>query len=945
MKLILIDGHSLAYRAFFALPPDMATSQGELTNAAFGFVSMLLNVLRDQQPTHIAVAFDVGRSFRHDAFADYKATRERMPDELSVQIGRIQEIIDAFNIPIFTAEGYEADDVLATLAHQAAAQGVQVVVVTGDRDLVQIVSDRIWVLTSGRKFSDILLYTPEAVRERYELEPRQLIDLKALVGDKSDNIPGVRGVGDKGATALLHTWGDLDAIYAHLQEVTPTRTRTALEEGRDSAYLSRALGTIVDVPHIQLDLNACRVHDYDRQAVLRILAELEFRSLIPRLPAQPEATPPSSGAQLGLFPELEATPSGRATAPSGYRAITTPAALADVVDALAAAPRIAFDVETTSEDEHRADLVGLALGWGPGPDHNVYIPLRHREGEQLPLGLIQERIGPLLADVNKSKLAHNAKYDITVCRNHGLAIAGPIIDTMVGEFLLDPASHSLGLKALALKRLDVEMTPISELIGKGRSQITMDQTPIAQAAAYAAADVDMTWRLAEQILPELQQKGLDKLFFDLEMPLTPVLADMEMTGVMVDAAYLRQMSGELQRRLEALATEIYADIGYAINLNSTQQLSDALFGSLGLPTAGLKKTQSGHYSTAAEVLEGLRGRHPVIEGLLEYRQLTKLLTTYVDALPALINPRTGRIHTSFDQTGAETGRISSNNPNLQNIPVRTELGRLIRKAFVAPPGHYLLAVDYSQVELRILAHISGDKAMLENFARGLDIHAATASQVYGIPIEQVNSEQRAVAKMMNFATSYGVSAYGLSSRTTLTVAAAREFMDTYFRTYPGVRRYLDDTIAQARRQGYVETLLGRRRYFPVLQTTARASQQARAAAERAAVNHPIQGAAADILKIALVRLHQRLLEGGYRSRMTLQVHDEIVLQVPDDELDAVTPLVVETMEGAYDLQAPLKAEPEYGRDWYDLQRWPLGSVDIPNHRVHRGHRGGFAGGK
>jgi DNA polymerase-1 len=449
----------------------------------------------------------------------------------------------------------------------------------------------------------------------------------------------------------------------------------------------------------------------------------------------------------------------------------------------------------------------------------------------------------------------------------------------------------------------------------------MDQVPIELVGPYAAADVDMTWRLAEQILPELEAKGLDRLFWELEVPLIPVLADMEMAGVLLDVDVLAAMAATLEARLEELAEAIFADVGYSFNLNSPQQLSDVLFGKLGLPTAGLRKNASGHYSTAADVLESLRGHHPVVDRLLDYRQLGKLLNTYVLALPQLVHPATGRLHTRYDQTGAETGRISSNNPNLQNIPVRTELGRQIRKAFVAPPGHYLLAVDYSQVELRILAHIAEDEAMLANFAAGLDIHAATAAQVYGIPIEQVTPEQRSVAKMMNFATSYGVSPYGLSSRTGLTLDEARRFMKTYFETYPGVRRYLDRTIAQATKQGYVETLLGRRRYFPVLQTTASTSQQARAAAERAAVNHPIQGTAADILKIALIRVHRRLREGGYRARMILQVHDEIVLEVPAEELDAVVPLVVMTMESAYALRAPLKAEPEYGPNWADLQPW------------------------
>ncbi len=913
MKLVLIDGHSLAYRAFYALPPDMATSKGELTNAVYGFTSMLLNIIRDHKPTHMAVAFDVGRSFRHDKFEEYKATRERIPDELSIQIDRIQELIDAFRIPVFTKEGYEADDVLATLAHQAEAQGAFSLITTGDRDLVQVVDEMIWVLTSGRKFSDVIIYTPDKVRERYGLEPRQIVDFKALVGDKSDNIPGVRGIGEKTAVKLLQQWGDLDTIYAHIDEITPTRVRNALIKGREDAYLSRALAQIVDVPGIELDLKACEFGDYDRQRVLKLFTELEFRTLIPRLPE-----PKGHGVQqLGLFGEEDAA--GESTAPHGYRAVTTRDDLDDVLPHLQQAQPLAFDVETTGIDEHRAGLVGLALGWDEGPDANIYIPVTHRDGQQLTLETLQQTIGPILADPTIDKLAHNAKYDLIVCRRHGLPVEGRFIDTMIGEFLLDPGSRSLGLKALAIKYLGVEMTPIADLIGKGRNQTTMDTVSIDRVTDYAAADVDMTRRIWAKIEPQLQETGLIKLFWDLEMPLIPVLADMEMHGVLVDADYLHAMSKELRQRLQELAGQIYDYVGYEFNLNSTQQLSDALFGTLGLPTQGLKKTKSGHYSTAASVLESLRGQHPVIDLLLEYRQLTKLVTTYIDALPKLINPETGRIHTSFDQTGAETGRISSNNPNLQNIPIRSEIGRLIRKAFIAPPDHYLLAVDYSQVELRILAHISGDERMLEAFAQGLDIHAHTASLVFGVPIDEVTPQQRAVAKMMNFATSYGVSAYGLSTRTGLTMDEARQFMATYFATYPGVRRYLDETIRKAREQGYVETLLGRRRYFPILKAGVRASQQARAAAERAAINFPIQGTAADILKIALREVHRKLRERGFAARMILQVHDEIVLETPIAEMEQVVPLVVETMENAYELKAPLKAEPEYGPNWYQMK--------------------------
>ena len=490
----------------------------------------------------------------------------------------------------------------------------------------------------------------------------------------------------------------------------------------------------------------------------------------------------------------------------------------------------------------------------------------------------------------------------------------------MAEFLIDPGSRGLGLKNLAWQRLGVEMTPISELIGTGKKQTTMDLVPVEDAARYAAADTDMTWRLVPQLRRDLEERALTGLFRDVEMPLVPVLVDMQAAGIVLDVPYLAQMSSDLRARLDAIEDEIYVLVGYRFNINSTQQMSDVLFGTLGLPTDGLKKTQSGHYSTAAGVLETLKGRHPVIDLILDQRQLTKLLNTYVDALPQMVNPATGRVHTSFNQAGSETGRISSNNPNLQNIPIRSELGREIRRAFVAPAGSKLLAADYSQVELRILAHVSGDEAMLAAFRAGADIHRATAAKIYGVPLEAVTDDQRAIAKMVNFATSYGVSAFGLSSRTELSRSDAQAFLEAYFATYPGIRRYVDETIATARQQGYVETLLGRRRYFPILTGGGRGGRNEQMGAERAAINHPIQGSAADIIKIAMVRLHNALRERNLKSRMVLQVHDELVLEVPDSEVIEAAALVRSVMEGAYHLDAALKVDAEVGPNWYEMEK-------------------------
>ena len=534
--------------------------------------------------------------------------------------------------------------------------------------------------------------------------------------------------------------------------------------------------------------------------------------------------------------------------------------------------------------------------------------------------LVISTLKPVLENPQTEKTAHNAEYDLTMLTRAGIQVGGPLFDTMIAEWLIDPASRSLGLKALAWQRLGKEMTPITALIGTGKNQTTMDTVPIAAATRYAAADTDMTWRLVSILRKELEDLALISLFREVEMPLVPVLVDMQMAGIALDAPFLQQMSKELRQRLFDLEQAIYAVVGYTFNINSTQQLSDVLFGKLGLSTQGLKKTQAGFYSTSADVLEGFKGQHPVIDLILEQRQLSKLLSTYIDALPQMVNPQTGRVHTSFNQGGSETGRISSNSPNLQNIPIRTDLGREIRRAFVAAPGCKLLSADYSQVELRILAHISQDEAMLAAFRAGEDIHRSTAAKIYSIPLDQVSSEQRSIAKMVNFATSYGVSAFGLASRTELSRTEAAAFLDAYFQTYPGIRRYVDETIQTARRQGYVETLLGRRRYFPVLKDGGRGGRLEQQGAERAAINHPIQGTAADIIKIAMVRLHRALKEQGLQSRMLLQVHDELVLEVPEDEVAAVVPLVRTTMEDAFDLDAELKADVEVGPNWYEMEK-------------------------
>ena len=910
-KLVLIDGHALVYRAYFALPSTMATARGELTNAVFGFASMLLNVMRDEQPDYLAVAFDVGRTFRHDDYAEYKANRAEMPDDLRMQFQRIDELLEVLDIPAYSAENYEADDVLAALAGQAEAESVDTLIVTGDTDTFQLVGPHVRVLAPRRSFSDTVVYDEDGIRERYGLEPEQLIDYKALVGDTSDNVPGVRGVGAKTATKLLQQYGTLEAIYEHLDEIKSARFRTALEQGRDSAFLSQHLVTITyDVP-VTLDLEACRVKEIDREPVAELFRALEFRALLDRLPG---ADQPASGAQLSLFGGDQAP--SREQVSVDYRIVDSAETLEAMIDELSECQVLAVDVESTSTNPMEARLVGIAITGQEAKGY--YVSVGHRGSTNLGLDRVVKKLEPLMADPAIEKVAHNANYDLTVLAEHGLDVSPATCDTMIAEWLLNPGSRNLGLKNLAWNRLGVEMTSIDHLIGSGRNQITMDRVPVEKAAPYACADVDMTLRLANILQPELRDKALWSLFSDVEMALVPVIVDMQRTGVKLDVKALVDMSRALGQRLGELQAEIEGHVGHAINVNSTQQLSVALFDELGLALSWMRRGKSGHFSTAADVLEKLRDAHPVVELILEHRQLSKLKGTYVDALPALVNRRTGRVHTSYNQTGSVTGRFSSSNPNLQNIPIRTEQGREIRRAFVADEGWLLLAADYSQVELRVLAHISGDPAMLAAFARGDDIHASTAAAIYGVPLEEVDSDQRRVAKMTNFAISYGVTGFGLSERTGLTMDEASAFIETYFETYPRIREYIDDTQAQAKDRGYVETLLGRRRYFPELATRARVHRNVREAAYRMAINAPIQGSAADILKVAMNRLWRELSARQLRSRMILQVHDELVLEVPEPELDDVALLVIGTMEGAYDLDAPLKVDAKVGRNWLDM---------------------------
>jgi len=926
--LYLLDGHALAYRSFFALTRGdtsaFTTTQGEPTAGVFGFTSILLRLMEQDHPEYLAVTFDTGKTFRDDIYPEYKATREKMPDELRTQIDRIRQLVDAFNIPRLEVEGYEADDVLGSIATRVAAQGFGVKIITGDRDLLQLVTERILVNLPGKTLADAKDYFPKDVEEYLGVRPDQVVDYKALVGDKSDNIPGVMGVGEKTSTTLLKTYNTLDNIYAHLGEISEA-TRKKLEAGRDSAYLSQKLATIVTDLDITLDMEMAQTSHFDPVKVEVIFRQLEFRSLMGRLKVLYPITGKDAAAksqQMALFSTGESAPASRTTAPPpdqgiAWEVVTTSSALRSLVNQLRSAEQISVDTETTSTDQMRADLVGISLAIKPNKGY--YIPVGHQPemGDQLPLQEVITALKGPLTDPLLPKIGHNLKYDFVVLARHGLRMFPMTFDSMVAEWLINPTSHNLGLKNLAWVRLDLKMTSIEELIGSGKKQRTMASVPIQEAGSYAAADAVAVLRLQPVLQVDLKRRSADKLFQELEMPLVTVLADMEMAGILLDLAFLKHMSTELNGRLGDIEHQIHTLVGESFNINSTQQLSQVLFNRLKLPPPDrTRRTDSGHFSTSADVLEGLRGHHPMVDLVLEFRELSKLKSTYVDALPLQVNPQTGRVHTSYNQAGAVTGRIASSEPNLQNIPIRSELGRQVRQAFISDPDWVLLSVDYSQVELRIVAHLANDQAMLSAFQAGQDIHAATAAGVFNFPLQQVTKDMRRHAKAINFGLIYGMSAFGLTRTSDLTLAEAENFVAAYFRQFPGVKFYLDNVRRQAASQGFVETILGRRRYFPNLKSQTNANIRARE--EREAINAPIQGSAADIMKIAMLRVPPALHKAGLAGRILLQVHDELVLECPTDQLKATANLVCQVMEDAYELKAPLQTEARYGRNWGEM---------------------------
>ena len=896
-RLIVVDAMSLIHRAFHAVPTTFSTSKGEPTNAVYGFVNMLFRIVDQVKPQYGVVAFDApGGTFRDGLYEEYKADRESPPDELVVQFDRVRQVAAALGLPCFEIPGYEADDILGFMAKKGTELGLEVMLITGDRDAYQLIDDNVRVLTSNPRTGEPVIYDRDKVAERWKgLSPAQIVDLKALQGDSSDNIPGVPGIGEKTAVTLLDRYGTVENVLDHVEEL-PGRPRKALEpeRNRELARLSKTLATIVTDLPIAFELEDAKLWNPDAGAVRELFLELEFRSLLNRLPFVADQVD-AGDKQLGLFG------GGEATAPE-TEAVTDAAAARRLVAALQTAEVAAVFAVIEETIEGQA-LLGIAFA--TGPDKSWYVNAAAADGN--PAAEILGVMKPWLEDPQQRKVSHDVKQLIRAMRWIGIETGGFELDTNVATFLLTGGQRLETVDAVVLSRFQSELYAPESEWPRGRGLAGLDPGEVPRAAG-ARAIVLLT--LADEIAKDLERSDLLDLFRDVEMALVPALARIEDHGMRLDASLLREMSGLLRGELGELRKEIFLDAGHEFNIESPKQLGDVLFDELGLPAA--RKTKTG-YSTAKNILDNLRDAHPIIDRVLEYRELAKLKSTYIDALPSLVNPRTGRIHTTLSQTVAATGRLSSRNPNLQNIPVRDERGRQIRNAFVAgSPDAILLSADYSQIELRVLAHISRDESMLRAFQNDEDIHAATAAQMFDVTPDKVTSSMRRVAKTTNFGIIYGITDVGLAMRTDLSRVESREIIQSYFDKYPAVRQYMDSTIAAAYRDGYVSTLLNRRRQMPELKSRAYVKRQA---GERMAINMPIQGTAAEIMKIAMIEMDRCLREDGFRAIMILQVHDELLFELPRSECDRLADATRDVMSNAFDLDVPLKVDVSAGPNW------------------------------
>ncbi len=895
-KLYVIDGHALCYRAYFAfIRNPLVNSKGQNTSAIFGFTRMLLKLIADQKPDYLVVAFDPPKkSFRFGLYPEYKATRQKMPDDLRSQIVEIKHMLSTLGIKVIEQADFEADDILGTLASKYASGSLEVVLVTGDKDAYQLVGKGVTIYANKKGITEFELYDAKEIKEKLGLDPDQVIDYMALVGDTSDNIPGVFGVGEKTALKLIAEYKTLDNLFKHLDDVKG-KLRETLEKNREMAYLSKDLVTIRTNLPVEFSLQDALPPRLPSREAFNYFQSLEMESIAREFMPESE--------------EIKEVECGKPDS-RDYRIIKDAGQLEEAIKSIRKAGLVSVDTETTSTNPVAADLVGISMsiaecsGW--------YVPVINQSlfsEESIDRGIALELLKPVLEDESVKKVGQNIKYDSIVLQNAGIHLKGIYFDTMIASYLLDPSGRRHNMDDLAMKYLNYKTVTYKELVSKGKNTVPITEVPLQELADYSIEDADITYRLYRILSKRITDEKLDSLLFEVEMPLMEVLAQMELAGVRISLPRFRKLSAENDRLLQDAEQKIYDEAGEKFNINSTRELSRILFDKLKLKP--VRKTKTG-FSTDIQVLETLAGEHAIIDELIAYRTLSKLKSTYIDTLPELVLPRTGRIHTSYNQTIVATGRLSSSDPNLQNIPARDEFGKKIREGFVPEDGWLMMSADYSQIELRLAAHLSGDENMIEAFREGIDIHARTASSVFGVPLDAVNPDMRRQAKIINFATIYGVSPYGLSKQADISVRDAAEFIKRYFEAYPRFKQYIEETIAFARKYGYVQTLLGRRRPVPEINST---NQFMREGAERVAINTPMQGTAADLIKVAMIRIQKEIGRKPYRSRMILQVHDELVFEVPPEEKESFGKMAVTGMENAISLNVPIKVDVGWGANW------------------------------
>ena len=896
-KIILIDGNSLAYRAFFALPETMKNAEGLPTNALYGFTNMLLRVLEDQ-PDYAAIAFDLPvPTFRHKAYKEYKATRQKPPSTLIQQLPYLREIARTLGVKVFEKPGFEGDDLIGTLAKRSEEAGLKVVIFSGDLDALQLVDDKISVLRTKTGITVLEEFGPKEVEAKYGLRPDQLPDYKALRGDSSDNIPGIKGIGEKTATALLQQFGTLDKMFEHTQEIANAKLKEKVETGKEIALLSRHLGTIDNNVPVEVKIEELKQAPLNWAEIIPLFERMGFNSLLKKHAKEAHQFSETPEEKIEQIKEHGLN----------YQSVQDEKSLDFLIERLKKAQEFAFDTETDGVQPFLNHLIGLSICFEPGSA--FYIPLGHLKGKQLSLNKTLKALQPFFEDPKIEKAGHNLKFDCEMLYQYGINVANLAFDTMLAEYLVDPEASPVSLKNLAVKYLKRKMITFNDLFdGKGEKNFATIEIDLA--TQYAAADAEVTCSMVEILKEEMAEANVTKLFEDVEMPLLPVLIEMEKNGIFIDREAFARLAAELKKEISKLEKNIYSISGEEFNINSTKQLQDVLFHKLRLPI--LKKTKTGS-STDSSVLEELAGDFEIAQLLLEYRTLTKLLNTYVETLPQLIHEKTKRIHTSYNQALTSTGRLSSSNPNLQNIPVRGKLAQEIRSAFVAEKkGWVIMAADYSQVELRILAHLSQDPVLLKAFKEDQDIHRLTAAQIYGVPLESVTEEMRSNAKTVNFGIIYGISDMGLAKQLRIDRHKAKDFITHYFETYQGVRKYIDETVAQARKMGFVTTLLGRRRLLSDINSP---NFNQRMFAERTAINTPVQGTAADLIKVAMVNIQNALIKKELRAKMILQVHDELVFELPENEVEALTKIVTKEMQDAIKFDIPIKVDLGTGKSW------------------------------